>query len=461
MDSSASPMRMGAKCDLTEVLETRQLLNTLCINIGVWVVLLGVFEVNRHMKSIYLKRSMKETFIRAGRVPPPPSTGILGWLSSLRSVSEDDILTMVGLDAYMLMRYINICFRITLFISLWGVLVLAPYYASSGGGHCSWNRYTLSNVPQRAYTDAAADVDRLDGVEGSNGNYGGNGNNGLSSLDNGEEVVAAAAAGGGIQGGDQWSKLWLPAVFAYVFSGYYCMVMYSEYHNFLGKRVAYLREGDPDTPPQAYYTVMVEKIPPALRTAQELAAFFDNLFPGEVYSIQLAFDLHDLEAQVKERHNVRNALEGAIAKWEASGRTERPSLWLADEEANDGLGYDHSTGSGTGSGSAGNSDLYATAHAAAAAAAIAHDNNNNHNNINSNAGFVRVVNADQWDRVGEMLGFNLVDAIDYYSKLLQQVRVYICTHACVCVCVCVCPSLTNHCANSPPAPCPIYYHYHS
>ena len=45
-------------------------------------------------------------------------------------MTEEDLLHMVGLDAYMMIRYIHICFKITAFISFWGVFVLAPVFGT-------------------------------------------------------------------------------------------------------------------------------------------------------------------------------------------------------------------------------------------------------------------------------------------------------------------------------------------
>ena len=39
-------------------------------------------------------------------------------------------------------------------------------------------------------------------------------------------------------------------------------------------------QGDPDTAPQKYFTIMVERIPGHLRSAAALYKFFENLFPG-------------------------------------------------------------------------------------------------------------------------------------------------------------------------------------
>ena len=39
-------------------------------------------------------------------------------------------------------------------------------------------------------------------------------------------------------------------------------------------------DSDPDTLPQKYYTVMIERIPANLRSAEKLYEYFEELFPG-------------------------------------------------------------------------------------------------------------------------------------------------------------------------------------
>jgi Late exocytosis, associated with Golgi transport len=165
---------------------------------------------------------------RSHRVPPCPSGHPLAWIASVLAVGDEDLLRMVGLDGYMLVRYVNVCFRMSVFYTMWGLLVLAPVYSLAPGNHVSWNKYTLANIPNNPAAN----------------------------------------------------QLWVPAVFAYIFSMYFCHLMYAEYKNFVLKRIQYLIQGDPDTPSQTYYTLMVEKVPTTLRSAPALEAFFEKLFPG-------------------------------------------------------------------------------------------------------------------------------------------------------------------------------------
>jgi hypothetical protein len=153
---------------------------------------------------------------------------------------------MVGMDGYMLIRYLNACFRIACFSMFLGLGVLVPIYLTAGGysaateGQDTWNRCTLANV-------------------------------------------AKSETGGG--------RLWAPVIFMYFFAAYYCHVMNGEYRNFLIKRLKYLVQGDLDTPAQTYYTVMVESVPRGLRSASDLMNFFSHLFPGKSFGQDALFYL--------------------------------------------------------------------------------------------------------------------------------------------------------------------------
>ncbi len=120
--------------------------------------------------------------------------------------------------------------------------------------------------------------------------------------------------------------LWLPCIFAYVFSFYFCYVMYNEYRVFLSKRIQYLLKGDSDTHPQTYYTVMIEKIPVALRNPKVLKSFFSRLFPDDVYSIEFAVDLKEIDVLCAERAKMRYQLEKSLAVLEAT--SERPMVLI-------------------------------------------------------------------------------------------------------------------------------------
>src|SRR3546814_12888060 len=99
-------------------------LATLEINIGIACLLVFIFEMCRHIRAIYAKRLKSMPH----RAPPAPGDGCMAWIPATTQVSEDETLRMVGLDGYMLLRYVRTCYRLCLFCSFWGLVVLVPVY---------------------------------------------------------------------------------------------------------------------------------------------------------------------------------------------------------------------------------------------------------------------------------------------------------------------------------------------
>ena len=108
----ASTVHKGSDLNLS----TRGMIYTLVINIIMFVMLLLFFDFNRHYRQIFLKR-MQKRFIDIGRVPKMPAKHMFGWLVAVFKVPELEVLHMVGLDGYMLLRYHTICIKFSLFAS--------------------------------------------------------------------------------------------------------------------------------------------------------------------------------------------------------------------------------------------------------------------------------------------------------------------------------------------------------
>lgn len=89
---------------------TSSFINTLTVNIAIFVIIIVLFEFNRNIRLIFLKRVNKK-LQRSNRVPPIPPKYPFGWIAEISKISEEQLIPMIGLDAYMLLRYINICFR--------------------------------------------------------------------------------------------------------------------------------------------------------------------------------------------------------------------------------------------------------------------------------------------------------------------------------------------------------------
>lgn len=215
--------------DVYNYSETSQLINSFYINLITFAALIGLFELLRHQKSIYMNRLTRK-FINTNRVPSKPNGLPFGWVWAIINVSEEEVLRMVGLDGYMLLRYLIACFRIASFFTFFGVIIMVPVYGGGGKGLAGWNKYTIANISDHDYDTA--------------------------------------------------KSLWTPVVFCYLFVIFFCQIMYFEYKNFIHKRVQYLVDGDLDTQVQTYYTIMIEHIPSSIRSTPVLKDFFERLFPG-------------------------------------------------------------------------------------------------------------------------------------------------------------------------------------
>ena len=157
---------------------------------------------------------------------------------------------MVGLDGYMLLRYHTLCIKLCLFLTFWGLLVLLPVYSTVPSEIGGWDKYTILNV------------------------------------------IAGPLV--------YQRRLWVTTATFYLFAAYFCQLLFAEYHNFSNLRLQFLSKDDPkddpDTHPQTYYTIMLENIPPELRSAEKLYEYFEEIFPSEVFTVELALDLRDLNA---------------------------------------------------------------------------------------------------------------------------------------------------------------------
>lgn len=205
---------------------------TLSLNIIFFSVLMLFFEFNRNLPRLFLKR-LRKSFEIEDRVPGRPPSHLFGWIRHVMIVSNGEFLRMIGLDGYMLLRYISICFKFCSFGTVFGMLVLVPIYSAGNQGLGGWQQFTLANV-----------------------------------VSSGEVTTDA---------------LWLPAAFSYIYLAYALYLFHAEFEHFVLKRLEFLIQGDPDTFQQTHYTIMIENVPPPLRSVTSLTNFFDKLFPGMHY----------------------------------------------------------------------------------------------------------------------------------------------------------------------------------
>ncbi len=261
-DSAMNAGRRLSDSSTNDLSESQQIENTLWVNFLVFTLIGVIFELVRGWQRIFTPRRTKR-MIRNNRVPPLPQRWPLGWLISVVNISDDEFLEKAGLDAYMFMRYIQVSLRISGIMTLCGFVFLVPVYATAlRNEHDNWTKCTIGNVKD------SPDAERL----------------------------------------------WAPVIFSYLFALIFIRSFDQEYQNFLEKRIQYFETGDVDTPIQTNYTIMVESIDTKLRNPFALEQFFEKVLPKEVFSIEMAYDVTELDKACTKRKYIRDKLETLIAQ---------------------------------------------------------------------------------------------------------------------------------------------------
>lgn len=232
------------------------------------------FEKFSGQKEIYFNR----VFNKSDRCPPLPS-GNFGWLFQTLQVSDEDTLRMVGLDSYVFLRFLKLCFRVFLFSGIFGCIVLLPIYGTppTAGIRFGIETLTMANIPQ---------------------------------------------------GGD---RLWASLFAVYVFTILFLYLFHKEYEYFVTLRQEYFATGDADEHPLIKYSVFLENIPEKFRSQKVILDLFKTVFPNEVAKCSILINMAPLAAACTERKVIIANLENAIAAYNGSDQKEQPQISVKDK----------------------------------------------------------------------------------------------------------------------------------
>ena len=131
----------------TKDVNTSAFMTALCLNAMLFVVLVGGYELfRRFFPSVYSPKSSGGTSSRTRdsslsplSLSSPTSNSAassaavnintqqpLGWVTGVARASWSTVRNSGGLDSYMFLRYIRLCFRISITSALWGMIILWP-----------------------------------------------------------------------------------------------------------------------------------------------------------------------------------------------------------------------------------------------------------------------------------------------------------------------------------------------
>ena len=250
---------------------------TVCLNLLAFFVMMVAYEILlRKMPEVYVGRKLgmgeqqRANLTKMVSDLPVFETYLpFSWVLPVQKVQWKTVRETSGLDAYFFLRYIRICLKITAVSGLWGVIILWPTFYTGSGDMSGFYRLSMSNVLQ-----------------------------------------------------SHW-RLWVPTIFVWLMTFYVVYLLDVEFKHFISVRMEFLGRGGGEIAnihAQTRYSIMVEKIPPELRSEKALFNYFNELFPGKVHSANVVMNVQELEQLIHRRLRVVRRLEKAQAYHEVTGK---------------------------------------------------------------------------------------------------------------------------------------------
>ena len=181
------------------------------------------------------------------------------------SLEENELVTLIGLDSYVLLRFIIFCIKLTAITSITSLLILMPiYYQGSGSNQDIISRSSFANLDK-------------------------------------DDTAAYVALG-----------------FIYGYTILFLLILQQECDQFVLLRHAYYTAMDFTAPDQANFSIIIENIPPFYRSEAELSELFESIFAGAVHSCILMDDTQPFNTLINKRDSL-------ILQIERSGSVADPS----------------------------------------------------------------------------------------------------------------------------------------
>jgi hypothetical protein len=225
------------------------LMSLMWSGIGLLLVLVIFDYLRKEYPKIYANNA------RADAVPGMPSKSFLGWCNDSMKLTQEEIIQVTGLDRAMLLEFLNMCIWLCAVVSFPMVVMCILHEAYGGEAGDPLGKLDLANIR----TDS-------------------------------------------------------PLCLIHALLVWYVVVscqktMRNAYDAFLPRRIRWLKE----LPSPRSNTVLVEGIPPHLRTDAKLKEYFEHVFPGPscVHSAAIVKHTDDLISSVQLLANTRLLLRQA------------------------------------------------------------------------------------------------------------------------------------------------------
>jgi hypothetical protein len=247
--------------------QTSSVIATAGINAVVFLVLVLLFELLRSNPKFEDVFAPKAKWMGAKR-RIAPKAGVFAWIRQvLKDFSDAQLFEQVGMDGYVTIRFLYMMAKLSGVVSVLGMTILAPLYATSGGDDSKVEGiglFTMANIP------------------------------------------------------NEGKLLWASFIFNYVFAFLFIYFLYKEYENFVEKRQLFMKSKTGVTG----YSVLLENIPAEHNTSETLTHLIEKNFPGEVMAATVAMNCPGLSELLAERLKICTNLENETGKYIV--KNERP-----------------------------------------------------------------------------------------------------------------------------------------
>ncbi|XP_061369685.1 CSC1-like protein At1g69450 [Gastrolobium bilobum] len=218
------------------------LLTSVGINIALCVLFFILYSILRKQPinyEVYLPRllaegiSKRRSRFNLERLIPSP-----GWVANAWRLSEEELLSLSGLDGVVFMHIITFSLKVFTFAGIIGIFVLLPV-------NCWGNQ--LKDFDVANFTNNSLDVFTISNVNS----------------------------------GSNW--LWLHFCAVYIVTGFICILLFYEYKHISSRRISYFYSSRPQ-PHQ--FTILVHSIPISSGSSisDSVESFFEELYPSTYLS---------------------------------------------------------------------------------------------------------------------------------------------------------------------------------
>ncbi|KAJ0392418.1 hypothetical protein P43SY_000316 [Pythium insidiosum] len=266
-----------------------------------------VFELLRRRKPHVFERE------NHGAMADSDRARCFAWISFLFSVTDQEIISHCGLDAWVFLRFLRIGEKVAALVIACS-FVLFPLYATATPAE-------MEESPHAAFPVGAPSLANTTSPDDPDGGLH------VRPFESFDQLSIA-----NVEAGD-W-RLWFAVTTAYVVTLAVMHLVKEEYVAYMRHRHAFLSRRDAQQ-----YSVVVTDLPKRLRRPQPLLTYIDYLFPDAVHHVYVGVECRHLEklletrAEVQYRYNAAlselQALESKHAATAVSAAVRRPRLVLS------------------------------------------------------------------------------------------------------------------------------------